>query len=329
MEIVFDKNWFRTHQKSLLWFANTRVGRWVLRINGKRSSVGKRRIIRIEPNAIWWGKRAGENLHLTAEFRTNEKFARRLYFAFKPVWWIMHFLDWLLLDRFEWMKRWNFGFATLTQYPWSIANDNPCDGYTGRTASNETFTAIRGGVGVSGSNSNLLTGLYAGSTSLRFNEMYRGIACFDTSSLTAGATISSATFSGYGFLKFNNIGSDNLHAVSSTPGSTTSAPVSTDYGAFGNTSFGSVSYAAFSTSGYNDFTLNASGISNISKTAISQFGTKLGWDISGSFGGGWMNGQVTAFYTYAATETGTTQDPKLVVNYTVATAATGNFFFLF
>src|SRR5690606_27624036 len=146
MENVFSKSWFLKHQRKLLRFANTRLGRYILRIHGKRSGVGKQKIVRIEPNAIWWGvKDLGEKVEVTAEFRSNNKFALRLYHAFKPVWWTMHFIDWLLLDRFQFLNRFNFGFATLVQYPGSIGSNNPCDGTVARDGVNQTFTNIQTG----------------------------------------------------------------------------------------------------------------------------------------------------------------------------------------
>ena len=52
--IVFSIEWFEKYQKQLLWFANTAWGKYVLRIHGDRSGVGKNKIIKIEPFAITW-----------------------------------------------------------------------------------------------------------------------------------------------------------------------------------------------------------------------------------------------------------------------------------
>ena len=56
MRYLFDKQYFEEKQDKLLKFANSKIGRWFFRIHGKRSSVGKRKIIKIEPNAITWKK---------------------------------------------------------------------------------------------------------------------------------------------------------------------------------------------------------------------------------------------------------------------------------
>ena len=118
---VFSSEWFEQHQGKILWFANTKIGRVILRIHGDRSSVGKNKIVQIIPNAIFW--RRGDEM--VAEFRTHEKFARRLYYAFRPFWYTLHFLDWLFLDRFQVFNRWSFNFNSLTVRP----NPNPESAY--------------------------------------------------------------------------------------------------------------------------------------------------------------------------------------------------------
>src|SRR3990167_4178796 len=77
---MFNKEFFNGHQNVLLWLLNTPIirvwSRWVLRINGKESSVGKNRIIKILPNSITWRNKK-ENEY-TTEFRLNDYFARKL-----------------------------------------------------------------------------------------------------------------------------------------------------------------------------------------------------------------------------------------------------------
>src|SRR3990167_5137978 len=96
--MLFSKEWFLKHQKILLWFVNTWIGRKILCINGSKSLVGKNKIIYIEPNAIWWkGKKKRE---VVAEFRTHDKFGKRLYYAFKPIWYLIHYWDTLFANNF-------------------------------------------------------------------------------------------------------------------------------------------------------------------------------------------------------------------------------------
>ena len=119
----FSKQWFLKYQKILLRFCNTWIGRKILCIDGNKSSIGKNKIIHIESNAIWW--KTGRKV--TAEFRTHDKFGKRLYYAFKPLWHLFHIWD----LGFGWQPNWNLGFDTLTVYPAAGAN-SPVDGGVGR-----------------------------------------------------------------------------------------------------------------------------------------------------------------------------------------------------
>lgn len=318
---VFSTTWFDKHQSKLIWFANTKIGRKILYINKKTSDVGNRRIVRIAPNSITWALKVGKKkLKLQTEFRTHDRFAKRLYHAFYPFWATIHFFDWLVLDRFEWAKPYSFGFNTLTVYPDSGSGSTTVDGYVERSGVAQTFANIIAGAGT-GSGVSISNGptLISDTVFNQYTTLVRTIATFDTSALTAGATISAATLSVWGAAVANALGDDDFHICSSTPASN-NALVNADYGQLGATSFGSVVYASYVTSAYNNITLNASGITNISKTGISKFGTRLGWDINSSFGGTWVTGNFTYFTYFDADVAGTTTDPKLVVTYTVASS---------
>lgn len=137
---VFSKEWFEKHQQKLRWFANTKIGRYTLRINGDRSSVGKNKIARINTNSITWVKNYVTR-EVVTEFRPHDKFAKRLYYAFRPMWWLMHGWDWVTFQQ----PRWNLGFDTLTQYPESTGADNPIAERTVRSGIDENWATIRAG----------------------------------------------------------------------------------------------------------------------------------------------------------------------------------------
>lgn len=210
--------------------------------------------------------------------------------------------------------------ASITVYPVAGAN-SPVDGYIQREVSpGETFSTIRGGAGVTAYNSGVVTvavGLKEEASGVNFVTLGRGILCFDTSAIPDNATIDSATLSLYGSSKTNGLDKTDLHIVSATPASTSSL-ATTDYSQTGTTSFGEVAYDDFSSGAYNDISLNASGLANISKTGITKFGVRLEWDVNGSFTGtNQAAGAQTRFVFSSADESGTSQDPKLVVNYTM------------
>ena len=138
---MFDKEWFLQNQKRLLWLANTFYGRNVFCINGKRSLVGDNKIIGILPNAIFWQ----EQDKYKVEIRTCNKFSRRLFYAYKPVWKVFHWFDINIANPF--VPSLNLGFDTTGDlFPAAGAN-SPVDGRVFRSAVDEIFSTIRGGAG--------------------------------------------------------------------------------------------------------------------------------------------------------------------------------------
>lgn len=317
------------HQTVLLWLANGPIikywFRWVLRIH--KDIPASTKVYEIGANYFsydWFfhkDKKGNWHVTKTTDFRTHPKFGKRLYYAFRPLWWVMHFWDWLLADRFA--PRLSFGFTTLTAYP-AAGDSSPIDGLVGRSGVNETFSTIRSGAGTlksTGSSNNNFAYLAGSATTNQFASLLRSIFCFDTSSITSTPTITQAIFSLFGQSKDNGLGSPDLHVAGATPAST-STLANSDYGQCQTTSFGSVAYASFSTSAYNDITLNASGISNISKTGISKFSAQTSWDINNSFTGTWGSGAEGFLGGNYADQAGTTQDPKLVVTYSTSVSYT-------
>ena len=208
--------------------------------------------------------------------------------------------------------------ATLTVYPVAGTN-SPCDGYVGREGVDETFGTKRAGAGNTARIIGTTEGinLVATATSNQYGTLGRNIFNFDTSSLGAGAIISSAVLSLWCTSKFPDLGTGGftLEIVGATPNGTNTL-INGDYGQLGGTSFASTVYASITAGAYNDFTLNASGITNISKTGISSFGGISGWDLNNSFGGAWASSQQTSFIIEHADNAG--NKPKLVVTYTPA-----------
>jgi hypothetical protein len=260
----------------------------------------------------------------SSEFRTNDKFGRRLYFAFKPLWHLFHAFDDLI--AIPWVPQFDLGFDTLTQYPQSIGANNPVDGRLFRGAVDEGFTTIRGGAGSTAEAGSGVTGndcalLRASTTSNQYQYLLRSPYCFDTSSLTSSATISATEFDlcGEGRAPATYLGSTNLDVVAATLAST-SALAASDYGNIGTTVFATIAPGSWvATDGtYNNLTLDANGRANVSKTGVSQFAIRLAWDTVNSFTGSWVSASDTSFYAYYSKETGTSKDPKLVVTYTTS-----------
>jgi hypothetical protein len=86
---------------------------------------------------------------------------------------------------------------------------------------------------------------------------------------------------------------------------------------------------SFTTSAFSNWTLNSAGLAFISKTGLTRFGMRLGHDIDNSepsISSGTQ--RQTGINGYAADRTGTSQDPKLVVEHE-AGATQNSAFFMF
>jgi len=309
--LAFDTAWFVKHQLGLLWLLQWRLFRWALRINTEHS------VVSILPSS--YTICLGENKHETC-FHTHTKYAKRLYFVFRPFWWALHFWDWLIADRFA--PRLGFGFATLTTWPATGSGGSSCDARMTVSVTTTTFALVRNATdatSVDVSASNALVGYRSSSTTDQYLEMTRIICTFNTSLLGAAAEITSSSFSLYGASASRTfLGDDFIKVVAATPASSNDIVVA-DWSQFGGTSLSDTSIAAtaFSSAAYNVFDLNASGLANISKTGVSQFGVRLARDLDNT-APTWVTATVTDITTWLADLGGTANDPRLIVTYTGA-----------
>ncbi len=344
---VFGTEWFKKYNKWIVKLAKLPfIGEWVFCFKKYGHYFDIDNLLEVQPNAVvedmklmwtkcvkvkgqWVAYDCTNKLHnrlikkeckeKLLPTRRNHYFVRneyalRLQHIFYPIWITFHIWD--IITRP--IPQLNLGFDTLTVYPDAGTGGDSVDGYVDRSVASETFSTLRSGAGVNVDTIHTLeVYLRASSTTDQYNLLERIIATFKTSSLTSGATISAASISFYGTLKGNTLGSPDFHICASTPAADNNLS-STDYSQLGSTSFGSVSYASFNTSGYNDITLNASGISNISKTGVSKFGARISWDILNSLTGAtWSSGTYARFF--ATDSDYGSNKPKLVVTYTAIT----------
>lgn len=319
--VVFSEAWFSAHQRTLLTLLRLpgigRWFRWVLCI--RPHDVGYRQeIVALAPNSYTVANEDGTR---TTDFRTHTKYAKRLYHAFRPIWWTLHAWDTAIANPL--VPALNAGFDTLTVYPDPNPETTSVDGVVRRQGVDESFASIRGGSGNSVDDTSAgleFVRLACSATSNQFSALYRSILLFDTASLTAGAVISSAVLSLYGTFKNDPASwSPSIDIYSSAPASNT-ALANADYGTLGTTSYTSapISYASWASS-YNDFTLNATGIAAIAKTGVSKFGARESTYDAGNTAPTWSSGATMTMEGYFADQTGSSNDPKLVVTYTVPT----------
>lgn len=317
--MVFDKQWFQQNNKTLCWFANAPVikywFRWLLRIHNDVSWDTK--INQITPYSFTYEA----NGKYKIDFRTHDKFSKRLYYGLKPLWYILHFMDWAMLDRCEELSKLSFGFSTLTFYPDAGSGNTTVDGYVREYNWNVSFSTLRSGSGYESSDSSDIAPyalIQRAMSESGFQFLVRSIFTFDTSPIGSGATITAAVLSLRGNAKENSIDAPNaaIDIYTSAPANN-NALVAGDFDSLGTTSQtgSAITYGNFSIYGYSDFTFNATGRGNISKTGISKFGARESYyDAGGKNPGvGSTNNAYLLFQGYFSDQTGTTTDPKLVV----------------
>ena len=146
----------------------------------------------------------------------------------------------------------------------------------------------------------------------------RGIFLFNTSSLPDNCSIVKAVFSLYGWYKVDTFTvpiAPDVNVYSSNPASDTHL-VGEDYATLGSTPFCDtpITFARWSTTGYNDFVLNAAGRAAISKTGITKLGTRnANYDVAG-VAPNWESDKAAQLISWAA-EKGDEYKPKLVITY--------------
>lgn len=213
---------------------------------------------------------------------------------------------------------------TLTVYPNPHTETTSFDGYSGiNTGSGSSWASAHDAA--TGNEFNDDSAQAAGilsrensSVSNQF-EIARGFFLFDTSALTSAATISAGTMSLWGDGKSNtdNDGQDYVNIYTTTPASNT-ALANADFDQIGTTAqataidLGSI---PANDTGYTDWTLNATGLGNISKTSITKFGAREGHDAENA---AIATDGFNRLVIYFAENTGTSKDPKLVITYTSA-----------
>ena len=333
MNTIFDKEWFKRNQRLLLWLLNTPFikvwFRWILRIRKYDCRLNER-IVEIQPNnyKVYLGlflTEKGLKYKYRADFRTHNKYSKRLYYAFYPLWLSFHIWD-LFADKFA--PQLSFGFLTLTAFPDPSTGVTTVDGYVQMNdeagESFATIIAAAGNIRNATIAANSFFELDTHATSDLWKNIVRSIFTFDTSSLGSLAVISAAVMSLYGDNTYTN---DNGTAITPSIDIYTSTPAADnnlaigDYAQIQSTSqTGSpITYANWTNAAYNDFTFNSTGRGNVNKTGISRFGCRnANYDVAASV----PTWSATSLHTlggiYADTA-GTSTDPKLVITYTLAT----------
>lgn len=140
----------------------------------------------------------------------------------------------------------------------------------------------------------------------------RAFFAFDTSGIPDGATIFSANLGFYVVTKTSTAGGD-IALVAGTQASTSTLATS-DFGSCGTTEYATRrSFSGLTTSTYNEWALNSTGLAAISKTGFTKLVLRGSFDLDNSVP---TSGQRSSIDSARFSEhTGTSSDPYLTVDY--------------
>jgi len=212
-------------------------------------------------------------------------------------------------------------FTDSTFYPDAHVESTSVDGLFWHAQANQTWATLVGGAG-SGHRDEDATdryiGLQCGTTSAKFSYCVRGAFLFDASAISG--IVSAGTFSLYGTAKVDGSGtSDSANIYESAPAANDDL-VDGDFDSLGSTIFcdTAIAYGDYNTSGYNDWAINAAGITFLQAAVdgdgIVKLGTRGNIDVSGT--PSWVSGAWDYFDCEMADNAG--NKPKLVVTHAAA-----------
>ena len=193
--------------------------------------------------------------------------------------------------------------------------------YSGNTTW-ATFHDASSGNGNRGNTATMLYCFVRMRTTGNMELMERAFFSFDTSALDSD-TVDSATVSFYGDGSKNTVASGWINEISlcEFTGSATTSFGNTDYDQRATTKLATnLAISAWSTSAYNDFTLNASGISAIDTSGSTKYALIQENDRADTEPTNQGTDQISSVNVKAVDTSGTASDPKLVVTHSSAAA---------
>lgn len=345
---INENLFFHRYQKALVWLANTDYGKDLLCID--KGIPG--RVVAFAKNAITFSQGGGRHIsdfrcggkwgnvirtrwqEVSVALAEHEKHARGWVFpheAFRSAW--KQLASGVMVPAYAGAVN-----TSSTFYPDPNAETNSVDGYESYFNANQPWSTIHDATNSSADDrsdsSTAIVGSYLSrytSVNPNWRAIYRSFFFFYTGpTITTGSTINSATFSIKGGSVLVQTGYTNIALnVTYTSSTSTTALATADYGNVTKTTDTGYSTAiasgSWSTSAYNDFALNASGLAiiGVGGTALTRLCCRdYNWDMANTAPSPYPSGNDAGFSSVTAAETaGTTSDPKLVVDWGTSSGA--------
>lgn len=319
--VPLDENaWMRNYQALMLALANTSEGKDLLCIDDHHLPI-----IGMKRNVVLYGH--GDRY--MADFRIGAKWGNVVRYRWQEIRRALERVNELwLADRPQALFRGGrmlvpAGATTLTEYPDVSTGNTTCDRQVHRSDVKESFSTLRNGNGTGEASATGTNGYFqiqAHADDGDYTNITRCIYGFDTSSMGA-STIDDATASFVGNEWLEGLGRSSIALTGAAP---------SNDGNIVRGDFQTVSFTALATNltpgtdwsdgsssgAYSNFTLNSTGEAYIDTGGVTNFCVMLEWDRANSFGGSYSGGAYTHQGSLLADVTGTSTDPKFVVNYT-------------
>jgi hypothetical protein len=313
---AFDADWFTRHQSALLRLANAPLlGR---RFRAALTLRNDLPVEKLTPDAAHYRQNGGQRV---AEIYSYPRHSHRIYEAYKPIWWGMHWFDELVADRYA--PELSFGFDTLTRYT-SPGAVQSFDGVV--SSSDSVYATAQAG-------SNLFTDVTTARMSVEASRsgagtpgdpfvyfISRAFLKFDVSSLPDSNLLINSAVLSLVMESIQNASTFSLQVFESSISDGSTDLTSSDWSAFFSTQFASRALSGWPTGSYEDLTFNESGRDYIKSrsTGYAKFAIRHSREI-----GVTVPSNNSVALIYSADQSGTSFDPKLVITYSLGILPTG------
>lgn len=265
---------------------------------------------------------ANDDGTLTTDFRTHDKYAKRLYYKLKPLWYLLHGWDMLVANPL--VPAMNAGFDTLTVYPEAFPATTCGDFFISIDGFSDDWAILRErtstNVVLDNANNYAFT-IGNDTVTSKWYELVRGVLSFNTRSV-GGNTVNSAVLSlaASGAVVDSLSITPGLVITTATP-SNVVTPTGMAFADYGTTSVSgsAVTYATLSAVAggeYLDISLSTSAINTMGVTTLA---TRSDYDVNNTAPTWSAPGGIrvrSGWGIVYADNAGTADDPRLVVTYT-------------